>query len=243
MPKKPTVFISHIHEHAAIATRLADWIRKHLLGALTVFVSSDGASIRGGDQWMEKIEEALCDAQVVIVLCSPDSLKRPWVFFEAGGAFFMRARVIPICLPGLAAGDLPTPLSFLQAYELSRPEHLRQLIEILAEYAGLMTPEIDAEYDAKRLTRMPELGRIYTGKVIRTTTSGALVEIEHGHIGMLSISQLADYRVVRVEDVVGADDEVMVMVIDISREGRIQLSRKAVLEGFTLEEARADAGY
>ena len=56
---------------------------------------------------------------------------------------------------------------------------------------------------------------------------------------MVHISQLADYHVERVTDVVQTGDEIMVMVTDVSPEGKIRLSRQAVLEGWTLEEARA----
>jgi polyribonucleotide nucleotidyltransferase len=88
------------------------------------------------------------------------------------------------------------------------------------------------------LTREPELGEIYTGKVVRTTDFGAFVELTPGTDGMVHISQLADFHAPSVEDVVHVGDEVMVMVTDISSDGRIRLSRQAVLEGWTLEEAR-----
>jgi polyribonucleotide nucleotidyltransferase len=88
------------------------------------------------------------------------------------------------------------------------------------------------------LTESPELGRIYTGKVVRTTDFGAFVEIMPGIDGMVHISQLADFRAPTVESVVKVGDEVMVMVTDIDSGGKIRLSRKAVLEGLTVEEAR-----
>jgi polyribonucleotide nucleotidyltransferase len=88
------------------------------------------------------------------------------------------------------------------------------------------------------LTEEAEIGKIYTGKVVRTTDFGAFVEILPGQDGMVHISQLADYRVPSVEDVVRVGDEIMVMVIDIDRDGKIKLSRQAVLEGWTAEEAR-----
>ena len=88
------------------------------------------------------------------------------------------------------------------------------------------------------LTEEAEIGRIYTGKVVRTTDFGAFVEILPGQDGMVHISQLADYRVPSVEDVVRVGDEIMVMVIDIDKDGKIKLSRQAVLEGWTAEEAR-----
>jgi polyribonucleotide nucleotidyltransferase len=88
------------------------------------------------------------------------------------------------------------------------------------------------------LTEEAEIGKIYTGKVVRTTDFGAFIEILPGTDGMVHISQLADYRVPSVEDVVRVGDEIMVMVIDIDSEGKIRLSRQAVLEGWTAEQAR-----
>jgi polyribonucleotide nucleotidyltransferase len=81
------------------------------------------------------------------------------------------------------------------------------------------------------LTREVEIGQIYTGKVTRTTNFGAFVEIIPGKEGLVRISELADYRVPSVEDVVKVGDEIMVQVIEIDNLGRINLSRRAVLEG------------
>ena len=88
------------------------------------------------------------------------------------------------------------------------------------------------------LTEEAEVGKIYTGRVVRTTDFGAFVEILPGTDGLVHISQLADYRVPSVEEVVRVGDEIMVMVIDIDPTGKIKLSRQAVLEGWTAEEAR-----
>jgi polyribonucleotide nucleotidyltransferase len=90
----------------------------------------------------------------------------------------------------------------------------------------------------RELVEEPEIGKIYTGKVVRITDFGAFVQILPGKDGLVHISQLADYRVPSVEDVVHVGDEIMVMVIDIDSEGKIKLSRQAVLEGWTAEEAR-----
>ena len=83
------------------------------------------------------------------------------------------------------------------------------------------------------LTREIEVGGIYTGKVTRLTNFGAFVEIVPGKEGMVHISELADYRVPSVEDVVKVGDEIMVMVIEIDRMGRINLSRRAVFQGLS----------
>jgi polyribonucleotide nucleotidyltransferase len=81
------------------------------------------------------------------------------------------------------------------------------------------------------LTKDVEVGQIYTGKVTRLMNFGAFVEIMPGKEGLIHISELADYHVPSVEDVVQVGDEVMVLVTEIDSLGRINLSRRAVLEG------------
>ena len=82
------------------------------------------------------------------------------------------------------------------------------------------------------------IGNIYTGKVVRIADFGAFVEILPGVDGLVHISQLDTERVNKVEDVVNMGDEITVMVTDIDPQGKIRLSRQAVLEGWTAEEAR-----
>jgi polyribonucleotide nucleotidyltransferase len=80
------------------------------------------------------------------------------------------------------------------------------------------------------LTKEIEVGAIYTGKVSRILNFGAMVEILPGQEGLVHVSELADYRVAKVEDVVKIGDEITVKVIDIDHMGRINLSRKAMFE-------------
>ena len=81
------------------------------------------------------------------------------------------------------------------------------------------------------LTKEVEVGEQYTGKVVRIMNFGAFVEILPGKDGLVHISELADYRVESVEDEVKVGDEVAVLVTEIDSMGRINLSRRAVLEG------------
>jgi len=92
--------------------------------------------------------------------------------------------------------------------------------------------------EIEALGESPEIGRIYTGKVVRVENFGAFVEILPGTDGLVHISQLDSERVNSVEDVVGMGDEITVMITDIDPMGKIRLSRQAVLEGWTAEEAR-----
>ncbi len=80
------------------------------------------------------------------------------------------------------------------------------------------------------LTKEVEVGAIYTGKVTRIMDFGAFVEILPGKEGLVHISELADYRVPRVEDVVKFGDEITVKVIDIDDMGKVRLSRRAAFE-------------
>jgi DNA polymerase III epsilon subunit family exonuclease len=89
------------------------------------------------------------------------------------------------------------------------------------------------------LTKDVEVGKEYFGKVTRIMNFGAFVEILPGKEGLVHISQLADYRVPRVEDVVSIGDELMVVVTEIDRMGRINLSRRAAMERHM---AKAGAG-
>lgn len=80
------------------------------------------------------------------------------------------------------------------------------------------------------LTKEIEVGTIYTGKVTRILNFGAFVEILPGKEGLVHISELADYRVANVEDVVKVGDEVTVKAIAVDNMGRINLSRRAAFE-------------
>lgn len=89
------------------------------------------------------------------------------------------------------------------------------------------------------MTENIELGKIYTGTVVRVEPYGAFVNILPGIDGLVHISQLADYRVDKVEDIANIGDELTAMVVDVDPAGKVRLSRQAVLEGWTVEEAQA----
>jgi len=80
------------------------------------------------------------------------------------------------------------------------------------------------------LTREPEVGAIYEGKVVKITDFGAFVQILPGTDGLVHISQLANRRITKVSDVVKEGDMLKVKVLEISRDGKIRLSHKATLE-------------
>ncbi|MEE8597987.1 MAG: polyribonucleotide nucleotidyltransferase [Dehalococcoidales bacterium] len=91
------------------------------------------------------------------------------------------------------------------------------------------------------LTKEVEIGSIYTGKATRLLNFGVMVEILPGKEGLVHISELADYRVGKVEDIVKVGDELTVKVIDIDNQGRINLSRRAAFEKLSqVSEAKVE---
>ncbi|MCA1794174.1 MAG: polyribonucleotide nucleotidyltransferase [Desulfobacteraceae bacterium] len=100
--------------------------------------------------------------------------------------------------------------------------------------SGLVKIAGENQEDAQRAMDMvsdialdPEIGAIYEGKVVKITDFGAFVNIKSGTDGLVHISELADYRVKKVTDVVKEGDVISVKVLDITRDGKIKLSYKA----------------
>jgi polyribonucleotide nucleotidyltransferase len=80
------------------------------------------------------------------------------------------------------------------------------------------------------LTQKPEPGKVYKGRVTKTTNFGAFVEILPGKEGLLHISEIAHHRLGRVEEVLKVGDEVEVKLLSVSPEGKYELSRKVLLQ-------------
>jgi len=97
------------------------------------------------------------------------------------------------------------------------------IFAINAEIMEMAVREVEA------ITAEAEIGKIYRGIVKSIKEFGAFVEIIPGMDGLLHISEMADYRVQKVEDICKLGDYVTVKVIDIDERGRVRLSRKAAL--------------
>lgn len=88
------------------------------------------------------------------------------------------------------------------------------------------------------LTKEVKVGEVYLGKVVRIEKFGAFVNLIKGKDGLVHISQLANERVNNVEDVVKLGDEVLVKVTEIDKQGRVNLSRKAMLADDKAKETK-----
>lgn len=103
------------------------------------------------------------------------------------------------------------------------------------EDGNIFISSVDAESMKKArqmiedIVREVEVGEVYTGKVTRLMKFGAFIEVLPGKEGLCHISQLADHRVEKVEDVVQVGDQLQVKVVEIDDKGRVNLSHKSCL--------------
>jgi hypothetical protein len=155
-------FVSHISEEAPIAATLKEAIERDFLGNLAVFVSSDGASIAAGEEWLKSIKAALEKARLVVALCSPASVRRPWINFEIGAAWGLECPIIPLCHAGLTTRDLPMPLSLRQGIALDDPEGLRRLYFRISEVLGCRVPARSFDDLASTLTAARPISNVAT---------------------------------------------------------------------------------
>lgn len=130
-----TLFVSHVHEDRTVARWLQDQLLEAFLGQIEVFVSSEREG-HAGEDWLKTVNEALHRCRVLVALCGPVSIHRPWVNFELGAAWMLQKRIIPVCHAGLTPDDLKLPLSHLQAVTLTDAEDIETLYETLAEQFG-----------------------------------------------------------------------------------------------------------
>lgn len=153
-------FISHIADEAATAKSLKKALKRDFLGMMDVFVSSDEESIAAGDAWLDSVGRALQQANIMLILCSPESIRRPWVNFEAGAAWMREIPIIPLCHAGLRPGDLPMPLSSRHGIALATEDGLQRLYARVAAVLDCDVPKTD-------------LGNL--AHVIATTASAAII--------------------------------------------------------------------
>ncbi|HEA67767.1 MAG TPA: TIR domain-containing protein [Desulfobacterales bacterium] len=138
------IFISHITEESALALVLKDWIESTFVDQCEVFVSSDLRDIPAGSKWLEEIDQALEGSVVMLLLCSPASISRPWVNFEAGCGWIKRIPIIPICHSGQRENSLPVPISVFQALELESDNFVPDLFNSFAQHLKIVkVPRID----------------------------------------------------------------------------------------------------
>jgi len=146
---KYSIFISRIEKHKDIADKLKQFLEDKFPKNLDVFVANDPDNIPFGDDWFDDIKEGIKKCDSMIVLCTPDSVKRPWINFEAGAATILGKKIGFICFGGQSPSSLPSPFINIrvQAIDCSDDtnfqKHFNKLIEIIANQIGISVPDVD----------------------------------------------------------------------------------------------------
>jgi hypothetical protein len=153
-------FISHITEEARVAALLKKSLNRDFVRLLDVFVSSDGEGIDAGDDWLRSVDAAIRGSALMLILCSPASIRRPWINFEAGAAWMRKIPIIPLCHAGLTRTGLPVPLSYRQGLLLTDPDGLRRLYGRVAKILGCAVPGRSFEDIASRLEKAADAIRL-----------------------------------------------------------------------------------
>jgi|GEM_PF-1100132 hypothetical protein len=171
------VFISHIHENEEVAKKLKKFLKSNFPDEIEIFVSGDPHNIPAGQKWFDTIIDAVRQCNYMIILCSPKSVERKWIHFEAGAAAGLDRKIIPLCFAGLSPGQLPSPLDQiqLQAIDSEDADKFQQHFEILmgeiSKYIQVDRPllnVLESEfYQELRISRVGTRGLRVLPKVIK----------------------------------------------------------------------------
>ena len=138
--KKPTLFISHATSDGEFANAVKQEVEKVFANGINVFCTSSPGAISVGIDWLSDIEQKLGVAQAVIVIITPVSIERPWLWFEIGATWSKGrsgdCKIYPVCAPEIELSNLPSPLDRLQALSMGRAADLKLLFDALISQFG-----------------------------------------------------------------------------------------------------------
>lgn len=131
--KKPSIFISHIHEEAEIASRLKSILDRFFNEMVTVFVSTEPKCLPSGKEFFPLIRSKIDECSLLIALCSPQSNHRPWIVSETSYAIGKQKCVVPICHGGLEYGQLTPFLVHINAVSTEAIDSFKSLEATIEE--------------------------------------------------------------------------------------------------------------
>lgn len=175
--EKPVIFVSHAATDKPIAEILKAEINRVFANGVYVFASSVPGVMKPGSDWLNSVKENLDKAKAVVVLITPVSINRPWIWFEVGASWFKmtegKGKIYPLCAPEIEFSELPEPLSRLQALSLGKAEHIKLFFQTLCDQFGFGNMKgFKGSAIKSRLPKYTELkldskdldtGTIYTG--------------------------------------------------------------------------------
>lgn len=231
---KSLVFISHISEEKEVAIAVKELIERSFLGLIEVFVSSDQHSISMGQKWLDQISAALKKCVVEIILCSPKSINRPWINFEAGAGWVRDISVIPLCHSGLDPTKLPMPLNLLQAAKAGEVSSLKLIFPVLAQAIGSKTPNTDfSDFVAlvrdfeERYTFWDECNTAF--KIVNDFNNSILPALKAGNPVILKLSEIQFHI---LGNSLGFLKERN--ILDLRKSGDVEIGPEGLLNGCTL---------
>jgi len=134
---KPIIFFSHSSRDRDAILPIRDRLLYGTGIAIKVFMSSDGASIPFGKNWLKEIEDALTECRLMFVWMTPASIPSNWIPFESGFAYSKGIRVVPIGFQSVRLEDLPAPINMLQGFNVTSSASLNNIIAIINDEFSL----------------------------------------------------------------------------------------------------------
>jgi hypothetical protein len=209
----PKVFLSHINEERGLAMLVKDLIATCFEGQVDVFVSSDPDSLPRGSRWLTVISQTLEQCCFELVLCSPTSVKRPWVNFELGAGWVRESiPIVPLCHSGLSVTTLPSPLNQLHAADLDNPQHVEETMQSIADSVTHDAPSADWGAFCAQVTEWSEtytyweilngllssLPNKLTQAILRGQTIIEMVRSEDANSVVPALKRLAQFGLIQV---------------------------------------------
>lgn len=142
---KVRIFLSYIHEEAALAKVVKRQLEQAFAKILTVFVSSDATDNPGGEECLERLRRELTNphTRMLISLISPRSLPRHWISVELGAAWGRKLGVFPLGHSGIVVpDDLPDPLKAFGGASVEQADVPRRLVHAVARAIEMPVPHI-----------------------------------------------------------------------------------------------------
>lgn len=139
---KPIIFFSHSSLDRELILPIKNHILKKTGNTIQIFMSSDGASIPFGKNWLKEIEDALGGCQLMFSWVTPNSIKSNWIYFESGYAYSRGIKVVPLGFDGINLEDLAAPLSFLQGFNVKSAAGLNNIIAVINDEFDLTFPDV-----------------------------------------------------------------------------------------------------
>jgi len=156
------MFLSHRTTEVGFADLIKARLDEDFFGIVHLYYSNDITSVPVGTRWDRNLLEALCRAQVMLALCSKQSITLPWINFEIGGAAARDIPIMPLCHSGLEPEQLPASIRTTQAVRLTDAHSLERWYEALSRLIACRMPKIDFAALAGKFT---DLEKIYAREI------------------------------------------------------------------------------